>query len=127
MLITDSEVWPIVKARLGLTDDAHKTLAELYIAEVGQRIRHYINQQRIPDGLLLTWAAMVSAALAEDQGELLYPPPAPVEVQEVKIGDTSVKPSAVTPAAPPKPNVSLLDKVVLDYRVDLNHYRKLRW
>ncbi|AWP28717.1 hypothetical protein [Paenibacillus sp. Cedars] len=127
MLITDSDVWPLVKARLGLTDDAHKTLAELYIAEVGQRIRHYTNQHQIPNGLLPTWAAMVSAVLAEDQGELLYPPPVPVEVPEVSIGDTSVKPSTVKPAAPPQPNVRLLDKALLDYRVDLNHYRKLRW
>lgn len=126
-MITDTNVWPLVKTRLGLTDDAHKGLAELYIAEVGQRIRHYINQKQIPNGLLQTWAAMASAALTADQSEILYPPPKQVEVQEVSVGDTAVKSSMVTPPRPPHANVSTLDQTVFDYRIDLNHYRKLRW
>ncbi|KZS45707.1 hypothetical protein AWU65_07160 [Paenibacillus glucanolyticus] len=126
-MITAPDVWPLVKLRLGLENDTHKSLAELYIEELGQRIRHDINQQRIPDGLLHTWAAMASAALSAEQGQILFPLPEQVKAQEVSIGDTSVKTSLVTPVAPPRPTVAVMDQVVFDYRIDLNHYRKLRW
>jgi hypothetical protein len=126
-MISAVDVWLIVKLRLNLADDGHKPLAESYIAEIYHRILHYINHRSMPDGLLYTWAAMAAAALSADQGELLHPPPEQIEAQEVKVGDTTVKTSLVKPAAAPKPNLQIVDKIMFDYRVDLHHYRKMRW
>jgi hypothetical protein len=126
-MITAADVWPLVKGRLNIPDDNHKLLADMYIAEIGQRILHYINHKRMPDGLLYTWAAMAAAALSSDQGELLHPPPAQVETQEVSVGDTSVGTKLVTPASAPKPNLTIVDNIMFDYRTDLHHYRRMRW
>ncbi|MNW41160.1 hypothetical protein D3C74_182890 [compost metagenome] len=126
-MISAADVWSIVKLRLYLADDVHKPLADSYIAEIEQRILHYINHRSMPTGLLYTWAAMAAAALSADQGELLHPPPEQVELQEVKVGDTTVKTSLAKPIAVPQPNLQIVDKIMFDYRVDLHHYRKMRW
>jgi hypothetical protein len=126
-MIDPDVVWPLVKLRLNLTDDAHKPLANLYITEVGQRILHYINQRQIPDGLLHTWAAMAASLLVSEQQAILYPAPEPEEVQELSVGDTSVKTSFVKKAPPPSPTPVALDKVVGDYSVDLRRYRRMGW
>ena len=126
MAAQSSDVWPLVKARLGLADDTHEPLAMIYIDEAGRRILHYINHRSVPDGLLQVWAAMAAAALSQEQQLVLFPPPEPVEAVELKIGDTSIKETATVPTVD-KPSIKVMDTVVFDYRVDLNHYRRMRW
>jgi hypothetical protein len=126
-MIDVAEVWSLVKPRLNLPDDTHKLLADLYIAEIGQRILHYINQRQMPDALLHTWAAMAASAMAAEQQAILYPVPEPEEVQELSVGDTSVKSSYVKKAAPPFPTPVALDKVIADYSVDLRRHRRMGW
>ena len=126
MAAQSSEVWPLVKARLGLADDVHQPLAMIYIDEIGRRILHYINHRSVPDGLLQVWAAMAAAALSQEQQLVLFPPPEPVEAAEISIGDTSIRETSTAPTVV-KPSVAVMDAVVFDYRVDLNHYRRMRW
>ena len=117
------EVLATVKLRLGL-DDSHDALIDSYVQEIGQRILHYTNLTEIPAALEHTWVSMVIDALRIEQPNL----PGIAETsggESIKIGDTSVSPasgSGLTNASK-----SVIDRVVLNYRVDLNRYRKLRW
>lgn len=117
-----------VKLRLGLdvNDMTHDYLIGTYVDEVGWRIRNYINQD-IPDDLSYTWVAMVASALSTEQINVLRPPVEPVEAFELKIGDTSIKPSKATTAAPATPTVTVIDEVLRDYQGELNAFRRLRW
>lgn len=126
-MITKENVWPIVKLRLGLNDDTLQPLIETYIAEIERRIKHYCSISKVPDDLLHVWASMVIDAVRVEL-------PNVEEIEDtvggqannVKVGDTSVS------AGSAGDNLSntakkVIDKVVLEYRHDLNHYRKLRW
>lgn len=117
-----------VKLRLGLdvNDTTHDYLIGTYVAEVGWRIRNYINQD-IPDDLSYTWVAMVASALSTEQINVLRPPVEPVEAFELKIGDTSIKPSKANTAAPATPTLTVIDEVLRDYQGELNAFRRLRW
>lgn len=126
-MITTAQVWEILKLRLALQDDTLKPLIETYIAEIEQRIKHYCNISKLPDDLLHVWSSMVMDAVRVE-----LPNIEEIEVtvggqaNNIKVGDTSV--SAVSSGD----NLSntakkVIDKVVLEYRHDLNHYRKLRW
>jgi hypothetical protein len=125
MAVTSVEVWTIVKQRLGLADDAKKGLIYTYIDEIGLRIQHYCGIRVIPDDLLYTWASMTIDALRIEQPNL----PGIAETsgggESVTVGDTSTAPAR--PAGLTNTAKSVIDAVVLNYRVDLNRYRKLRW
>ncbi|MGX4583361.1 phage head-tail connector protein [Paenibacillus chitinolyticus] len=127
-MVTSSGIWSLVKKRLGITDNLHDELIEMYTDEVGQRILHYINRQDVPDGLKHTWAAITAGALTKEQSAIIFPQAQPVEAYEVKLGDTSVKPIKA-PESPPqiRPTVVAIDSELLGYKADLNAYRKLRW
>lgn len=128
MAANSAEVLLLVKERLGLPIDEtqHDELIGLYVDEIEQRIKTYINASEIPDALKYTWAAMVASGLSTEQLAVIFPPDASVEEFETTIGDTSVK--AVKPvAAPTRPSVSVMVSVVFDYRSELNAFRKLRW
>jgi len=126
-MITAADVWPIVKLRLGLKDDTHKLLIDTYIAEIERRIKHYCNIRTLPGDLLFVWASMVIDAVRVEL-------PNVEEIQDtvggqasnVKVGDTSVSAGssgdAITNTAK-----SVIDNVVLNYKHDLHHYRKMRW
>lgn len=134
-MISADDVWPIVQQRLGLTDDSKKGLIDTglidtYIAEIGLRIQHYCNIRNIPDALLYTWASMVIDAVRVDQA-------ADDQIAAtvggggvtVKIGDTSVTSGGSGGSSDGLSNTgkSVIDQIVLNYRVDLNRYRRMRW
>lgn len=123
-MITNKDIWPIVKLRLNLDDD-QEGLVETYIDEIGHRILHYCNLTEIPAGLKSTWASMVIDALRIEQPNLEGIEDTSGGGESVKIGDTSVSPasgSVLTNASK-----SVIDQVVLNYRVDLHRFRRLRW
>ena len=119
-----SEVLATVKLRLGL-DDSHDALIDSYVQEIGQRILHYTNLSEIPATLEHTWASMVIDALRIEQSNL----PGIAETtgggESVTVGDTSTAPAKT--AGLTNTAKSVIDEVVLNYRVDLNRYRRLRW
>lgn len=123
-MITNKDIWPVVKLRLDL-DDGQKDLVETYIDEIGRRILHYCNLSEIPAGLKMTWSSMVIDALRIEQPNMDGIEETASGGESIKIGDTSVSPasgSVLTNASK-----SVIDQVVLNYRVDLNRYRRLRW
>jgi len=119
-----SEVLATVKLRLRL-DDSHDALIDSYVQEIGQRILHYCNLSEIPAELEHVWASMTIDALRIEQPNL----PGIAETtgggEEIRVGDTSTAPAR--PAGLTNTAKSTIDAVVLNYRVDLNRYRKLRW
>lgn len=128
-MITATDVWPIIKARLGLEDDKLKSLINTYIAEIEHRIKHYCNINRLPDGLLYVWASMVVDAVRVDL-------PNVDEIEDtvggqggnVKVGDTSVSGSSSSSGnGLSNTSKKAIDQVVFDYRADLHHYRRMRW
>lgn len=126
-MITTADVWPIIKARLRLDDDALKPLVDTYIAEIERRIKHYCNIRTLPDDLLHVWASMVVDAVRVDL-------PNVDEIDDtvggqgsnVKVGDTSVSGGGSGDALSNTAK-SVIDKVVFDYRADLHHYRRMAW
>jgi hypothetical protein len=126
MANSKGEIRQLVEKRLGLNPDSNSDLIELYIDEIEQRILNYVNVLVVPDGLTYTWATMVAGALSLEQPAILFPPSDDDAEYEMTVGDTTVKP--IKPATPPsKPTLAIVDKVMLDYRGELNAYRKLRW
>ncbi|WP_374713096.1 phage head-tail connector protein [Symbiobacterium terraclitae] len=119
------EVVKLVKARLRLTDDSLDTLIESYVDEIEQRILHYCNLTQVPAGLRWTWASMVIDALRIEQSSVEEIDETADRGASVRVGDTSVSPSSAGGVT--NTGKSVIDQVVLNYRVDLNRYRKLRW
>lgn len=119
-----ADVLATVKLRLGL-DDSHDALIDSYVQEIGQRILHYTNLSEIPPELEHVWASIVIDALRIEQPNL----PGIAETtgggEEIRVGDTSTAPAKT--AGLTNTAKSVIDEVVLNYRVDLNRYRKLRW
>jgi len=123
--MTSADIWPIVKLRLGLSDDALKPLIESYIEEIGARILHYCNVQSVPSGLKFVWVSMVIDAVRVDLPNVDEIGQTVADGGNVKIGDTSV--SAGQGSGITNVSKSAIETVVFNYRVDLNRYRKLRW
>lgn len=124
MAASDAVVLSLVKLRLGLTDE-WDALVDSYVQEIGRRILHYTNLAEIPVELEHTWASMVIDALRVEQPNLPGIAETSGAGQEITVGDTSsvpAKPAGLTNTAK-----SVIDAVVLNYRVDLNRNRKLRW
>lgn len=127
-MITDADVWSIVKSRLDLSDDKLYPLINTYIAEIEHRIKHYCNINRLPDGLLYVWASMVVDAVRVDLPDV-------DEIEDtvgsqggsVKVGDTSVSGGSSANGGLSNTAKKAIDDVVFNYRADLHHYRKMRW
>jgi hypothetical protein len=125
-MCVQSDVLTAVKLRIGITDDSKDALISSYVQEIGLRILHYINQPEVPVELKFTWASMVVDAVRVDQ-------PQDEQIaatvggggESIKIGDTSVSPESGKGLT--NTSKSVIDQVVLNYQVDLNRYRKLRW
>ncbi len=126
MAINKNEIREIVERRLGLTPIEHTGLIDLYIDEIERRILNYINATSVPEGLKFTWAAMVASTLSSEQLAVLFPSTEEDEAYETTIGDTTVKP-VKSVVAPNRPTIATVDRVVFDYRSELNAYRRLRW
>lgn len=118
-----------VKRRMGLdvNDTQHDYLIGTYVDEIGLRIMNYCNISVIPDELSYVWVAMVASALSQEQINVLVPPVEPKKAFEMKIGDTSIKPSVAIVAPPSRPTVTVIEQVVRDYQSELNAFRRLRW
>lgn len=127
-MITDADVWSIVKSRLDLKDDKLLLVIETYIAEIKHRIKHYCNINRIPDGLLYVWASMVVDAVRVD-----LPNVDEIEAtvggqgSSTNVGDTSVSGGSGSGGGLSNTAKKAIDQVVFDYRADLHHYRRMRW
>lgn len=120
-----ADIWNIVKLRLGLQDNTLQPLIETYIDEIENRILHYCGISKVPEKLKFTWASMVIDAVRVDLPHVAEISDTVGGGENVKIGDTSVSPANSSGVS----NVSklIIDQVVLNYAVDLNRYRKMRW
>ncbi|PZM65349.1 DNA-packaging protein [Paenibacillus dendritiformis] len=125
-MTTSEDVWPIVKSRLALSDDAHKGLIGTYIDEIGHRIKHYCNISSVPEALKFVWASMVIDAVRVELPNIEEIAESAGGGNSVKIGDTQVSGGSGSGEVS-NTSKSVIDSIVLNYRVDLNRYRKLRW
>lgn len=120
-----NEVLANVKLRLGIADELLDPLIDSFVQEVGQRILNYCNILDVPTAIEPTWAAMVIDALRIEQPNIAEVSNTNGGAVEIQIGDTSVRPSGDSGLT--NTSKSVIDKVVLNYRIDLNRYRKMRW
>lgn len=125
----EQEVMETVKMRLALDDTNKDGLIATYLAEIGNRIKHYCGISTIPADLNYVWASMVIDAVRVDL-------PNVDEIADsvgggganVKVGDTSVSGASGSGGGGlANTSKSVIDKVVFDYRLDLHRYRKMRW
>lgn len=127
MAIADqSEVLETVKLRLQLTGITLDALINSYVREIGRRIQHFCNVEEIPDMLTDTWASMVMDAVRVELPNVDEINESAGGVDNVKIGDTSITPTGSSSGLSNTAK-SMIDEVVLNYRIDLIRYRKLRW
>lgn len=125
MAIEQTEILALVKTRLHSLDASQDPLINSYISEIENRILHYCNADIIPDGLKFTWTAMVMDVLRVEQSSVDEIANTTDQGETVKLGDTAVAPAK----SPGLTNTtkSVIDEIVVNYRIDLNRYRKLRW
>ncbi|GIO42479.1 DNA-packaging protein [Paenibacillus apis] len=125
--LTDQRtVLDIIKPRLQLMDNTHDALLLPYVREIGRRIMHFCNISEIPDDLSDVWASMVMDAARVELPTVDEINDTAGGADNIKIGDTSVSPASGV-AGLSNTAKSVIDKVVLNYRIDLVRYRKLRW
>lgn len=120
------DVLEIVKLRFDIKDDLNDALIGSYVVEIGRRIMHYCNISEIPSGLTSVWASMVMDALRVEQPNLAAVADNAADNMRTKIGDTDVQPAAKNGDLSAL-GKSVIDRIVLNYKADLIHYRRLRW
>ncbi|MGD9678424.1 MAG: DNA-packaging protein [Vulcanibacillus sp.] len=120
-----NEVLTLIKIRLQVSDDSLDVLITSYINEIGQRILNYCNLLEVPLELEPIWASMTIDALRIEQPSISEVANTNGGAVELQIGDTSVKPSGNSGIT--NNSKSVIDNLVLNYRIDLNRYRKMRW
>lgn len=116
------EVLSLVKSRLGLQDANNDGLLEPYVLEIEQRILDYCHIAEVPDGLKFVWSSMSIDLIKSEQQAIPEIAAVSSNGVEAKIGDTTVKESSGGAVGK-----SSLDAIVLNYRINLHRYRKLRW
>jgi len=126
-------VFEIVNAKLN--NDAITELdIHMAIDEVGEEIKNYCNIDEIPNGLKYTWANM-AIDLAKYQFEVNNPVDDildaidATDVSTLKIGDTQIalggnNSERATALKSHKPN---LDQILMNYKAQLNRYRRMVW
>lgn len=126
-------VFEIVNAKLN--NDAITELdIHMAIDEVGEEIKNYCNIDEIPNGLKYTWANM-AIDLAKYQFEANNPVDDildaidATDVSTLKIGDTQIalggnNSERATALKSHKPN---LDQILMNYKAQLNRYRRMVW
>ena len=110
-----------MKNELQVTDDSLDIILKDLIEEIGYRILHFCRREDIPDALEYTWARMIVDAYKKEtnnstQQEGTF-------VSSVAEGDTTVSYSQFSGTT--ATTSSLLDEIVLNYKIDLMRYRKL--
>lgn len=126
-MVTIDEVVAAIKMRMNNPVNLDGVILS-YALEIEWRIKNYCQINVVPDGLKYIWIAMVVDILKTEQSTN-------DEVSEVidtsgdniKIGDTSITGGSSNAAANKAMNKPVIDDVVVNYRVDLNRYRKMRW
>ncbi|WP_456289726.1 DNA-packaging protein [Paenibacillus sp. AK002] len=127
-MITSTDVWGIIKARLELADEALQPLINTYIAEIERRIKHYCNISSLPDDLLYVWASMVIDAVRVDLPNVdEIDDTVGGQAGSVKVGDTSVSGGGGSGGGLTNSSKAVIDQVVFNYRADLHHYRRMTW
>lgn len=119
-------VLEIVKLRLQINDTTHDALLISYIREIGRRIIHYCNINDIPVDLTDVWASMVIDAVRVEIINVDAINETVGGEGNIKIGDTSIS-GASSASGLSNTAKKVIDEVVLNYRLDLVHYRKMRW
>lgn len=123
--MNSTDIWAVVKLRLRLVNDDLQPLILSYVGEIEQRIMHYCGISSVPDGLKFTWASMTIDAVRIDLPNVDEISDTVGGAESVKVGDTQVSPGRGDGVSNTSKDV--IDQVVLNYRIDLNRYRKLRW
>lgn len=123
--MTNADIWEMVKLRLQLKDDTLQPLIDSYVDDIGQRIMNYCGISIIPVGLKFTWVSMTIDAVRIDLPGIGEIADTVGGGENVKIGDTSVSPASASGVS----NVSKgsIERIVTNYSIDLNRFRKLRW
>lgn len=123
-----AEVLATVKLRLQLEDNKLDTLISSYIKEIGRRILHYCNIRSIPEGLIYVWASMVMDAVRVELPAVEEIADSSDDGTSIKIGDSTSGPaSGSSGGAVSSTSKSVIDELVLNYCVDLNHFRRIKW
>jgi hypothetical protein len=122
MASNTADVLTLVKARLQIKTTDHDWLISSYVEEIGQRVLHYCNLTEVPDGLKFVWSSMTIDVIKTELQSIPEVAAVSGGAVELKVGDTTTKEAPGKAAAK-----SAIDAVVLNYQVDLNRYRKLRW
>ena len=109
---------------------------EMAIEEIKQVILQYCNIDDMPEGLTFTWANM-SADLARYQYELTIEVDSNLngvdtaDVSSIKIGDTQINLQGGSSSNKRnkilKSHTPNLDQIVLNYKDQLNRYRRVVW
>lgn len=113
------DVFDIVKAKL--PKPMEEPELALYIAEVGQSIKTYINSSRIPKELDFVYANMVIDLIKGEQRKL--DPDSQQTVSSIREGDTTVQYGS----AKVESRERATEQLLFDYAKQLNKFRKLRW
>ncbi|ATO50141.1 DNA-packaging protein [Brevibacillus laterosporus] len=121
----NDDVLALIKLRMNLSNDNLDLLIKSYIHEIEKRILHYCHISEVPEALQFVWASMVIDALRIEQATVSEVDAATAISESIKIGDTSNSPGKSEGVTSTSKNV--IESVVLNYRVDLNRYRKLVW
>lgn len=119
------DVLSIVKTRLGLTDDSEDELINSYIEEIGNRIKHYCNIDEIPENLKYVWASIVQHLVFYVQRG--YKGETGGSISTIKIGDTQTTMNQPNKLISPSISNKMIDEIILNFKADLDRYRKLRW
>lgn len=122
----EQAVLTIIKTRSGIENDEKDGIIETYIKEIGRRILHYCQRKDIPDDLNWVWASMVMDALKVEMPKEFGGGDSAAGLN-IKIGDTSIAPASSSKAGLMSTGKSVIDQVVLNYLVDLQRWRKMKW
>lgn len=120
----EAKVLAIAKARLKFVDEEDE-LVMTYIEEVGNRIKHYCNIKDIPEELKYVWASIVQHLYFHLQQA--YEGKKEGVVSSIKVGDTQVGFEQDSKNANPGISAQMVDEIILNFKADLNRYRKVRW
>ena len=110
-------------------------LMSLAISQVEQEIKNYCNIDKVPEEVKFTWASMavdflryqVAATSSSDDNSTFDAN----EISSIKIGDTSI--GIGSGSATNAKNIALkshqphLDSLILNYKEQLNRFRRLVW
>jgi hypothetical protein len=131
-------VLEIVKAKTKKLTDLQSIDYDIAIDEVEQKIKSYINRDEVPEELNFTWANMSVDLLKYSYYSNLTPEKLtsdpdidPALISSLKIGDLSIQLGSVSSlddrVKALKAHRISLDDLIMNYKDDLNKYRRMVW